>query len=501
MQIMLWIMFAVFCISGITFMIIKSHAGVEAFVSTKSAWTLAHTQAKNALNDYFESHKQQDFESFEKHINTCLETRESLIDFKQKNYSEAQNHLSNGQIHPNTIPDLAFLYRYFTVIPQIKILLNHWEKANQKIYEFHTAAKLFNQAILNQAPPHIIKIQQSKIEGLYDKITPIERHLDNSVHRITAWIGQTTFWLTGLIYTLMGLMLYFGIRRTLNAFHERDALYHATFHHANVGIIQMDLNGRIQRMNQAFLDIFTVTPKDMKGRRAMDILQNHQNQPPHDQDVFQSLSPTEPTFSYHFKINSRTGQLLWLKATITKIHNQQNKALYCIAMIEDITELHAVNEQLKELAHHDYLTGLANKFTFDKKLAEKVKTKQTGVLFCMDLDKFKNINDTAGHAAGDKALVEVAQVLRLSFKKDDVIARIGGDEFAAFVSGIDMNTAAIIKSGITKAIEHHLITYKGQTFHLGISIGMAELDENTISSKQLMLQADTAAYEAKSNRG
>ncbi len=170
-------------------------------------------------------------------------------------------------------------------------------------------------------------------------------------------------------------------------------------------------------------------------------------------------------------------------------------------MIEDITELHAVNEQLKELAHHDYLTGLANKFTFDKKLAEKVKTKQTGVLFCMDLDKFKNINDTAGHAAGDKALVEVAQVLRLSFKKDDVIARIGGDEFAAFVSGIDMNTAAIIKSGITKAIEHHLITYKGQTFHLGISIGMAELDENTISSKQLMLQADTAAYEAKSNRG
>lgn len=498
MQILLWIMFAVFCISVITFMIIKTHAGVEAFVSSKSQWTLAHTKAKYALEDYFNSHAKSDFEIYEHHIKTCLEIRQSLIEFEHSNYENGILNLQDTNIHPNNMSDMSFLYRYFYGIPQIKQLLKNWSQANQKIYEFHSVALLTQQAISNNAPEHIITIHKSKVEHSYNKINPIEKHFENAVRQVTTWIGHMTFRLTAIIYILLGMMLYFGIKRALNAFHERDALYHATFHHANVGIIQLDLNGKLQRMNQTFCEMFSVTPKDMKGRNVINILEKHENHQPQNVDILKSLNPDEPTFSYHFKINSRNGKLLWLKATITKIFNQQTKALYHIAMIEDISELHDMNEKLKQMAHHDYLTGLSNKFAFEHHLSDAVNNAQTGVLFYMDLDNFKVINDTAGHAAGDQALTEVAQVLRLSFRKNDFVARIGGDEFAAFVGNIDLQVAQKIKSGINKAIEQHLITYQGQTFHIGISIGLAQMDHDTISSKQLMLQADTAAYEAKS---
>ncbi|WP_154223260.1 sensor domain-containing diguanylate cyclase [Marinicella rhabdoformis] len=500
MQIMLWIMFAVFCISFITFMIIKTHAGVEAFVSSNSHWTLAHTKAKYALDDYFDSHNKSDFKKFEDHIKICLDIRQSLIAFEQGEYKKGISSLQHTSIHPNNMSDMSFLYRFFYNIPQVKQLLYNWKLANQKIYEFHSVAQLTQQAITNKAPKHIIEIHKSKVEKSYNQARPIESSLENAVRQVTTWIGQMTFRLTAIIYILLGLMLYLGIKRALNAFHERDALYHATFHHANVGIIQLSLNGKIQRMNQTFCDMFSVTTKDMKNRNVKDILENHDNHQPQNIDILNTLSPDEPTFSYHFKIKSRKGMLLWLKATITKIFNQQNLALYHIAMIEDISELHAMNEQLKQMAHHDYLTGLSNKFAFENHLSNAVKEGQTGVLFYMDLDKFKVINDTAGHAAGDQALTEVAQVLRLSFKKDDMVARIGGDEFAAFVSNINLQVAEKIKTGITKSIEQHLITYQDQSFHIGISIGLAATDNSTLSSKQLMLQADTAAYESKSQR-
>ena len=496
---MLWIMLAVFCISAVTFMMIKTHAGMKAFVSAKGAWTLSHTKAKYALDDFLESNNPADFDQYKKYINTCRAIRQSRTYFDQGEFQKGIKLLEQSQINPNNIPDIVFTYRYFSWIPEVKQITKIWGHANQMVYEYDSIAELIKKAQSNQVDQQIIIDQTSHLNRIYKRILPLENQLDNSIHKLTAWVGNMSFWITAVIYVMMGLLLYLGIKRTMNAFHERDALYHATFHHSNLGIIQIGINGTIQRMNQAFCDIFSVLPTDMRGRQVKDILIKHNNQPPQDNDVFKELNSDDPVFSYIFNIKNRKKQLMWLKA-ITKVFNQQNTPLYYIAMIEDITELHGVNEQLKQMAHHDYLTGLSNKFSFDNKLTEAVSNKQYGVLFCMDLDKFKNINDTAGHAAGDHALVEIAHILRLSFKKDDVIARIGGDEFAAFVSNIDMTVANTIKAGITKAVEQHLITFENHSFHLGISIGTAALSDDIISSKQLMLQADTAAYEAKSQR-
>ena len=173
-----------------------------------------------------------------------------------------------------------------------------------------------------------------------------------------------------------------------------------------------------------------------------------------------------------------------------------------ISTHEDITERREADRHIRFLAHHDVLTGLSNRAFFAEKLEEAVaRLKRHGDTFTvlmMDLDEFKNVNDTLGHPAGDQLLRETAQRLKSSLRVTDVLTRLGGDEFAIIQFGEEnpRQGAANLAARILKLVSEPY-EIDGQMVYVGSSIGIALAPENSDASSDILKMADLALYAAK----
>ena len=156
---------------------------------------------------------------------------------------------------------------------------------------------------------------------------------------------------------------------------------------------------------------------------------------------------------------------------------------------------------MERLARTDYLTGIANRAQFDMTVgAELNQARRTGSMFCvllMDLDGFKAVNDRFGHAAGDEVLREVARRVSQEVRQGDLLARIGGDEFAVVVRQGDAETAAALSHRIAQAMRQPIALRSGDAIAVGMSIGVAPFTDGASSASMLVAQADKGLYEAK----
>lgn len=166
----------------------------------------------------------------------------------------------------------------------------------------------------------------------------------------------------------------------------------------------------------------------------------------------------------------------------------------------DITEQVQSRRLLEHAAHHDALTGVVNRQGFEQAL-QAVFDSQPGsrpaALVMIDLDHFKPINDTAGHAAGDAMLVAVAQAITSRVRGSDLVVRLGGDEFALLLPGCTHERALAVAEKVREAITALALTWEAHTLRVGASLGVAELGAHHASPAQWLAQADAACYDAK----
>jgi diguanylate cyclase (GGDEF)-like protein len=156
---------------------------------------------------------------------------------------------------------------------------------------------------------------------------------------------------------------------------------------------------------------------------------------------------------------------------------------------------------MKHLADHDPLTGLLNRRGFSAALQNQVahvrRHGAAGALLVLDLDGFKRVNDTHGHHAGDRLLVEVSEELRACLRETDVVARLGGDEFAAILPGETLDDASLVAARITQRLrERRLGPVGAELGGVTISIGVAAFDDDE-TGQDILREADLAMYSAK----
>lgn len=164
----------------------------------------------------------------------------------------------------------------------------------------------------------------------------------------------------------------------------------------------------------------------------------------------------------------------------------------------DITDQRKRDEALSYEAAHDKLTGLHNRAAFQAELLKACQAAGAGLaaLF-IDLDRFKRVNDTGGHAAGDRMLQQVAQLLLSSVRRDDLVARLGGDEFAVILRGCTDQAAVQVADNMRRVIERHVLSWEGHTFTVGASIGVVRTADGQASVEAVLSSADPACYAAK----
>jgi len=172
------------------------------------------------------------------------------------------------------------------------------------------------------------------------------------------------------------------------------------------------------------------------------------------------------------------------------------------ALNTTIKALKSRDEELRKLANYDALTGLLNKHNFNIQLKQEVQRtideSDSSALLFIDLDQFKHVNDNLGHAAGDRLLKQVADLLKHRIRTDDVISRFGGDEFTIIAKSINEQDARVIAESILKAMQQFVFVESGQAFNIYCSIGVVLIGGDDFTAEEVFSQADMSCFHAKS---
>ena len=202
-----------------------------------------------------------------------------------------------------------------------------------------------------------------------------------------------------------------------------------------------------------------------------------------------------------YRIVRRDGVHIWLDMTASLVRDPDGRPLYRLVQALDVTERKAGEERLRFLADHDPLSGVFNRRRFEAELQRELDLSAArprhSVLLLLDVDRFKAINDTLGHATGDAVIARLGDALRSRLRSADVVARLGGDEFAAILRRVELPAAREVARDLQAVAAQRLASIVGEAHgEVTLSIGLVALDEGA-SADELLSLADRALYAAK----
>ena len=265
------------------------------------------------------------------------------------------------------------------------------------------------------------------------------------------------------------------------------------------GIIITDPNGVIEYVNPAFCQVTGYSEEEAIGRTPALLSSGR-----HDAIFYRQMWHELDTHGYwRGEIwNRRKGGALYLeRLTITAIGDDDGKVTHYAALFTDITLIRENEERVRRLAYYDPLTRLPNRRLLEDRLKLAIRhahRQQQGLaVIFIDLDHFKQVNDTLGHAVGDELLFQVAQRLQSRLREDDTLARLGGDEFLALLPELNsLEEVTLVARRLIDAIAQPFEVL-GNTFRMGCSLGISLYPEDGTSADALVRSADTAMYRAK----
>ncbi|MGB7895463.1 MAG: diguanylate cyclase, partial [Microcoleus sp.] len=203
----------------------------------------------------------------------------------------------------------------------------------------------------------------------------------------------------------------------------------------------------------------------------------------------------------HTILIARDGTEYAIEDSAAPIRDRQGQIIGAVIVFHDVTESRNLARQLSWEASHDALTGLINRRGFEQRLIEVIASVQDSnqqhALCYLDLDKFKVVNDTAGHCAGDELLRQITTLLQKGVRANDILARLGGDEFGLLITKCPLSKAAQIAENLKDLVHQFRFIWDSKTFIIGVSIGVVAINQDSQDLREVMRTADVACYAAK----
>jgi diguanylate cyclase (GGDEF)-like protein/PAS domain S-box-containing protein len=200
-------------------------------------------------------------------------------------------------------------------------------------------------------------------------------------------------------------------------------------------------------------------------------------------------------------LSHRSGVESAVEVSTAPIRSAEFDITGTVLLLRDVTEQRGITRQMSYQATHDALTGLINRGEFERHVIEALDSSHRGdghhVLCYLDLDRFKIVNDTSGHLAGDSMLREVAKLLRDAVRDSDYVGRLGGDEFGMLLVGCPLEKARQIADDVCRAVGDYRFIWKDKIFNIGVSVGLVEISAESGTMEELLSAADAACYVAK----
>ena len=390
------------------------------------------------------------------------------------------------ELKPDVISWDQRMFELYEIPPNTKPTLQLWYQ--RLLPEDRDSASMKVRDALHSRAPFKLEFRIQVKEGV--------RHIRSLASRVLNKQGE--------VERLLGVNMDMTEVKQLNEalFQEKERL-HITLDSIGEAVVCIDDNLRVTFMNPVAEKMSGWTQQQATGQLLLQVLQITFGEDGPLMENIHSGDMSRSAIEQDLVLKCRNGGSYDIHYSITPLSTLDGHTIGSVLVIQDVTESRKMLRQLSYSASHDALTHLGNRASFEshlKRLLQTVQeTHQRHALVFVDLDRFKAVNDTAGHAAGDALLRELSSLMLSMLRTSDILARLGGDEFGLLLPDCNIESARYIAGRIIEAINDYHFMWEGRLHRIGASAGITLIDETNHQASEVMSQADIACYASKNN--
>ena len=509
----------VLVLAGLAVMSMELLSGVRAYVGGESLWSKAQKEAVAELVEYSTSGDSTDWRQYRDALGVIHGDRRAreALQRDPPDRETAREGFRQGGIHPHDIEGMIRLFLWFADVGRIENVVEIWTRGDSLIAELETEAETLRRTV--EATPRdtsAIRPLMARVDSLDEELTRTERafsmELSGAAHTYRTWVSRGIVALSLLLLLFGGIaawILYRRLRDREEALRRSERRYRRIFRDSQDAIYVSSREGNIEEMNPAGLELLGYSNDELREMEASDLYAD-----PAERTRFRRVIREEGQVrDFEVRLRTKDGQVLDCVLTST-LRWENGEITGYQGIIRDVTERKEFERQLQHRALHDPLTELPNRALFwdraEQALARLQRRGGKAAILFLDLDRFKSINDSLGHASGDRVLEEVSRRLESAVREPDTVARLGGDEFGILVEEIiGFSDAEEVAERIAETFELPLRVLE-QEVHLSASIGIAMIPDGgpeggpesaAAEPDEYIRRADTAMYRAKEEPG
>ncbi|MBT2294314.1 EAL domain-containing protein [Pseudomonas fluorescens] len=488
-------------------------SAVRGYVAGESLWSKGQKDAIYYLNLYADSRDEAIFQKYQRAIAVPEGGHELRValDRQPPDLQAARAGILKGGNHPDDVSSVIWLYLNFRHFSYLEEAIDLWTVGDGYLIELDNVARQMHSRIsAGQASEADIRGWKAKIFAINDSVTPAAKAFSDALgegSRVILRLLLVTNFATALGLIVLALL------RTHKLLAQRQVFANAlqlekeraqiTLQSIGDGVITTDVEGAIAYMNPAAEAMTHWKAEHATGLplAALFNLLDDNAQSEGLTLIEHILSGRLGGGSEHSKLIQRLDGSTVSVTLVGAPIRHAGKVSGAVLVLHDMTQERQYIANLSWQATHDALTGLANRREFEYRLEQALHnlTRQVGrhALMFLDLDQFKLVNDTCGHAAGDELLRHICALLQSGLRENDTLARLGGDEFGILLENCSPEAAEKIADGLRQTVQNLHFVWKGRPFVTTVSIGLVHIAQSPMTLEASLRAADMACYMAK----
>ena len=488
-------------------------SAVRGYVAGESLWSKGQKDAIFYLSLYADNRDEQVFRNYRAAMAVPEGSRQMRLALEQPDpdLAQARRGLMQGGNHPEDFDGIIWLFLNFRHISYFSRAIELWTIGDTYLDQLDTLAQRMHSAIsAGAATDADMAHWKSEILSLNDAVTPAEKAFSDALGEGTR-VLQRLLIATNLItaFVLIGLALWITRKLLVQRHNMAEALQlekeraQVTLASIGDGVIATDVTGAIAYMNPAAEQLTHWKAEQAAGlplAALFNLLDEHA-----EKDNFtlieRILGGQLKGGSEHAKLIQRLDGSTVSVTLVGAPIQTDGRISGAVLVLHDMTQERQYIANLSWQASHDALTGLANRREFEQHLDQALGRMASGKgrhsLMFLDLDQFKLVNDTCGHAAGDELLRHICAVLQAGLRESDTLARLGGDEFGILLEDCPAEQAERIAEHLRESVHSLHFVWKGRPFMTSVSIGLVHLNLLPATLELSLRAADMACYMAK----
>lgn len=488
-------------------------SGVRAYVGGESLWSKGQLHAIEYLQRYGQSRDPADYRRYRQAIAVPLGDRQlrTAMTLPAADFAMARHGILAGGNHPDDVAAIIWLYRYFHDFSYFRDAVRYWEQGDRYLDELDAIAEQMHRRIEQG------RVDPSELDGWSQNIQRISENIAPASLAFSVALGEGSRAVARLLLAanvLSGLtLILLAVWRTRKLLSEQRAFQAAldrereqaqtTLAAIGDAVVTIDDHARITYMNPA-AERMIGWDNGMAAGLPLKSLLRMLDENAELEDfalVGQILRGEVEAGSESSKILQRLdGSSVAVTVVGTPIR-VDGRIVGAALVLHDMTRERQYMESLSWQATHDALTGLSNRREFEFRLQQALERSahmdDRHSLMYLDLDQFKLVNDTCGHAAGDELLRQICSLLESCLREGDTLARLGGDEFGVLLENCPPDVAEGIAENLRQAVEALHFVWDRRPFNITVSIGVVHVSAMPVSVEEALRCADMACYLAK----